>query len=480
MSNPPALRASEKFFFGFGQIAEGIKTSAFGTFVLFYYNQVLGVSGTLAGAAVAIALLFDAVTDPVAGSISDRWRGRLGRRHPFIYASALPLGLAFYFLFAPAVSLDSVGQWGMFAWMLTMTVLTRASMTLYHVPHMALGAELSNDYDERTVLVAIRHFFGAVGFILVFVIGFGVFFTPTEAHPNGQTNPEAYPPYALLMSALMVISILATGLGTQKRIPYLPTASPDAKRVRLADVIVEAGHAMRNRSFRWMMIGFIIIFVAWGVAGAVGLYMYTFFWQLSQLQILLVLIIGPIGSMVGYAVSARFFTWLDKRNAMITGGTLWMVLHATPVLLYLAGMTPPMGTWSSALFLTVFVVLGGMTIAQLIVGIGTAMADIADENALATGLRQEGVFFGASAFANKCAVALGSFIAGIILDVVGWPQGELIRTAADVPEQVLLSLAMISGPLVALMCVPGLLSLRGYALNRERVAEIQLALQQKA
>ena len=180
MGNPapggvPRLNAAVKLNFGVGQVAEGVKTCSFSTFLLFYYNQVLGLSGDLAGAAIALALIFDAVTDPIAGSVSDRWRGPRGRRHPFMYASAAPLGVSFFLLFAPWVRVDEVGQSGLFAWMLLATILTRASMTLYHVPHMALGAELSEDYDERTLLVAIRHFFGAVGYILVYALGFGVF-----------------------------------------------------------------------------------------------------------------------------------------------------------------------------------------------------------------------------------------------------------------------------------------------------------------
>ena len=468
-----------KFFFGAGQAAEGIKTCSFGTFLLFYYNQVLGLSADLAGLAIALSLLFDALTDPIAGSVSDRWQGPGGRRHPFLYASALPLGLSFYLLFNPWVSIDGASQAGLFAWMLTATILTRATMTLYHVPHMALGAELSDDYDERTVLVAIRHFFGALAFIGVFALGFGHYFSPSAEFPNGQTNPEAYPPFALVLSVLMVASVFATAWGTRSRIPHLPKARATEARVHATEVVLEAWTAMQNASFRWMMFGFILIIIAFGVAGATALYMFTFFWQLDQFQILSVLVAGPVGSMFGYTAARRFFVWLDKRNAMIAGGLLWMVLHALPVTLHLAGWAPPPGTWTTALFLTLITVLAGAAIAQLIVGIGTAMADIADENELASGRRQEGVFFGASAFANKCSAALGSYLAGLTLVWIGWPSGEAVRTAADIPADTLLSLAILSGPVAALLALPGLACLRGYRLNRTQLEAIQTALRGK-
>lgn len=474
-SAPPLSRAV-KLSFGIGQIAEGIKSCSFGAFLMFYYNQVLGLNGELAGLAIALALIFDAFTDPVAGSVSDRWQGAQGRRHPFIYASAIPLGLSFWLLFAPWVTTEDVGQTGMFAWMLVATVLTRASMTLYHVPHMALGAELSDDYDQRTVLVAIRHFFGAVGFIVVFIVGFGVYFAPSAEYANGQLDAAAYPPFATVLALIMVASILITGFGTRSRIPHLPQARADEQRVGMADVVGEAFEAMKNDSFRWMMFGFILIIVAFGVAGATGLYMYTFFWELDRFQILLVLITGPVGSMVGYGFSRRFFYWLDKRNAMIVGGLAWMVIHALPVVLFLMGLAPQPGTWAVTLFLTAITIFAGAAVAQVVVGIGTAMADIADENELATGRRQEGVFFGASAFANKCSAALGSFLAGVVLEYIQWPTGSAVRSAADIPADTILQLGIWSGPLATLLAIPGVMCLFGYSLNRARLKEIQAQL----
>ena len=79
-SNDRIVPLSSKFAFGIGQYAEGLKNTAFSLFILFYYNQVLGLSGTLAGAALFIALLFDAITDPLAGSLSDNFKSRLGSR----------------------------------------------------------------------------------------------------------------------------------------------------------------------------------------------------------------------------------------------------------------------------------------------------------------------------------------------------------------------------------------------------------------
>ena len=163
----PKLGFGSKFWFGLGQSAEGMKNAAFGTFLLLYYSQILGLDPRLAGAALLMALAFDALTDPLTGSISDGWRGRFGRRHGFMYAAALPMTVTFYFVWTPP---DGLGQMGLFAWMLGWTVLARGAMTLYHVPHLSLGAELTDDYVERTRVVAYRIFFGFVGGASLFAI----------------------------------------------------------------------------------------------------------------------------------------------------------------------------------------------------------------------------------------------------------------------------------------------------------------------
>lgn len=467
------LTNSTRFSFGIGQLAEGIKNSSFSAFLLFYYNQVLGLSGELAGLALAISILCNAISDPLVGAISDRWRGPNGRRHPFMYASALPLAITFYLLFAPVESLLGDSQIGLFFWMLTFTILNRTAMTLYHVPHLALGAELSDDYDERTLLVAIRQFISTGGHLVVFGLGFGLFFTPTEVFENGQLNAAAYPPFALTLAITMFVSIWWSAWGTRSFIPFLPKASSGLKGVGIRNIASEGLSAMKSRSFVSLMVGYTIIVVVYGIGSASSLYMFTFFWELSRFQMLLVLLSSSVGSLVGYAFASRLFASLDKRNAMITGGVFWMLFHALPVLLYLGGAVPPDATWSLTALLGVNYMLLGASIAQLMVGASSTMADIADESELATGTRQEGVLFGAASFAAKCTNAMGSLIAGFILRLIEWPTGEAIKTASDIEADTLLNLALIFGPGVAVFAIPGFLFLLGYPLDREKTMEIQ-------
>ena len=97
------LRTRTKLAYGIGATAESGISMAFNSFNFLFYTTVLGLSGTLAGLAVTIALAFDAISDPLIGGISDRWRSPLGRRHPFLYAAPLPMGLFFIAINSPSI-----------------------------------------------------------------------------------------------------------------------------------------------------------------------------------------------------------------------------------------------------------------------------------------------------------------------------------------------------------------------------------------
>ena len=90
------LPVSTKLYYGFGSMAFGIKDNAFAYFLLFVYVQVFGLSPDLAGLAILLMLIFDAISDPLVGYFSDNTKTKWGRRHPYIYLSALPVCISFF------------------------------------------------------------------------------------------------------------------------------------------------------------------------------------------------------------------------------------------------------------------------------------------------------------------------------------------------------------------------------------------------
>ena len=471
MTVPGRLRFGVKLAYGVGQLGEGLKNGAFGMFLLFYYNQVLGMPGTLAGLAVGTAVLVDAFTDPLAGSLSDHWRSRLGRRHPFMYASILPLAVSFYFLFNPTVT----GDWALFVWLVVFANATRTSISLFYVPHNALGAEMTDDFDERTEVVGYRTFFGYVGHLLAVAVGFGLFFSATPEFENGQLNAAAYPPFAATLAVLMAVGIFWSSWGTRSLIPHLPKATERVSFHPLAvirRVFADIATGMGCGSFRWLFSGILIVFVMVGVDGALNIYIYTYFWELGRGDILLVVAAHPVGVLLGVTLSTRIFARWGKRAGLMFGAASWASLQILPIALRLLGWFPENADPLLLPLLVAIRVIQGACTAQAPVATGSLAADSADEHELDTGRRQEGVFFAAISFSQKAASGCGTIVAGFALDLIDWPRGAGVRTAADVPPETLVDLGLLYGPYVAGFAVVALWCFFHIRLTRERHEEI--------
>lgn len=466
MTNDRLVPFSSKFAFGVGQFAEGLKNFGFGFFLLFYYNQVLGLSGTLAGAALFIALLFDAVTDPLAGSLSDNLKSRFGRRHPFMYASAIPLALAFLGLFSPP---EGMSEFMLFVWLTVFAVLTRGAMTLYHVPHLALGAEMTENFQERTTIVAFRQFFGTFGGLAAVVLGTSVFFRDAV---GGRLAPENYTPYALTLGIMMVLTIWYSAWGTQKEIPHLLKPTPKPPSGFIMRLLSEFKEAFQNASFRWLFFGVLIVFIMAGVNGALDLYMLQYFWELTGQQMSILQAAFFIGLMLGTFCTPLLHRFTSKRFGVVLGTAAWAVFQLLPVVLRLLEWFPANTTLELVVTLTAMKFLQGVLLQQAYISFGSMMADVADEHELNFGSRQEGIFFGAISFSGKATSGIGNFIGGIGLDVINWPTGTDIESAADIPAETLVNLGLLYGPIVAAFAVVSVWCYSNYHLTRERHSEI--------
>jgi Na+/melibiose symporter-like transporter len=395
-----------------------------------------------------------------------------------MFAAALPLGLTFYLLFNPLVS----GDLGLLIWLIVFTNLARTAMTLYYVPHVALGAEMTDDYDERSSVVSYRTFMSSLGYLLAIFIGFGVFFTASPEFPNGQLNAAAYPPMALSVAVLMVVVILWSAFGTRHLIPSLPKAGAGASLRPLAAIrrmMTDVALAVRSRSFRWLFLGVLILFVIIGVDAALNIYMYTYFWELSGAQIALLAPMYWLGVMAGTLFSPWLQRRFGKKTMLLFGTGSWAFWQMLPVVLRLLDWFPENDALLLVPLLAAMRVFQGLCAVQSNVAYGSMMADVVDEHELNTGKRQEGIFFAASSFSAKAPAGLGTIIAGFGLELIEWPTGTHIRTAADVAPETIVHLGIMFGPFVAgfgLVCV---WCYTHYDLSRERHDEISRELRRR-
>jgi len=453
------ISAKTKLAYGLGQIAEQVKNQGFNTFLFFYFTQVLGLSGSLAGTAVLIALIFDAITDPIAGSLSDNWKSASGRRHPFMYAAAIPLALFWFVLFQPPAG---AGQIGLFLWLTAFAVGVRGAMTLYHVPHLALGAELSTDYIERTSIVTWRTLFGVVGGVATSVISFRLFFPETDAFTNGMLNPGGYPRFALFGSAIMLVTIWYSAWGTRKEVPHLPTAPERPEPFSFRRIFGEFRIAWENVSFRAVFIGFTLFAVFIGIVTTLASHINVYFWGFDTNQLQLIAVPWGVGFLVAGAAVSRIHQRFEKAPILIFSCISSGVLGNAAIVLRLVGWFPANDSPALLPIVLALLTANATFAAMAFISAGSMMADVAEQHEVRTGRAQGGIFFSSTSFSGKLASGLGHFVAGVGLDGISFP---LQADPADVPPGALVDLGLLNLAAAALT-IFGIWAFRYYTIDR--------------
>ncbi len=454
--------------FAAGQIPEGIQTTSFGFFLLFFYNQVLGLSGFHASIAIVIALLFDAISDPIIGSWSDSYKHRWGRRHPFMYAGAAPFAICFYLLFSPPAGLS---EQQVFWWLVVFSVLTRTTQSIYSIPHTALTAELSTDYQERTQLSSLRQVFQNVGSLMVFLIGLQIYFGATPQYPNGQLNPEAYPKFAAMFAAIIFFGVLLTAGGTHSHIPFLPQAQPTSRGFSLGQVMREAGQAFGFRSFQVIVLTAILFGMTMGMVSALSIYLGTLYFQFSLALIGLSFPASTFGASLGAALATPLGRIFNEKKTLLIFGLLWYAFWNTlPIILSLLGLFPKPG--DPLLFYLVMTsnAICAMGIGVLMAMIWSMIADITDQHEERHGGRNEGIYFAASSFATKAISGFGIVISGVVVDLAGIQRGATIET---IDPESLWTLAMAMGPGVLTLITITAIAASFYDLSKAEQSRIR-------
>ena len=468
MADAARLGIGTKLAYGIGTLAEGIKTNAFDVFVFFYFTQVLGLDQILAGLAIACALLADAISDPLAGSLSDNQKGRWGRRHGFMYAAAVPLGLSFMALMAPP---EGLSQTGLFLWLSLGAIAVRVSMTFYAIPHTALGAELTAHYDERTVVVAWRTLFGLLGALLTSGLGITLFFPETGGPDSGLKNPDGYGAFGIFFGALMTMAVLASALGTHHKIPDLLAPAVSDLGGGYRRVVRELREALSNRSFRALFFGMILYFIVRGVMTTLGVHMGLHFWALDSNEIRNMMIGFALGFAVGATIAMPLGRRIDKKGAWLWGMAWLIIWGAAAASLRLLGLFP-----DNSDPLLPGLVVGATFIASIGGGVALAtassmMADVADDHEATHGTRREGIFFGALMFSLKASQGIGWLVGALVLEAIAFPENAIV---GSVPQATLNGLGVAHGPGAALLGLAGLIFVwRGYAITRNHMVTVR-------
>ena len=450
-----------KINYSIGSVANGVKTDTFTFFLLFFYSNIIGLNPGLAGSAIFIALCIDAITDPLMGTISDRTNSSLGRRHPYMFISFIPMSIGYILLFAPRQGWD-MSQTDLFLWMTVFTVLTRLGMTLFDIPHRAFGGEVTKDYQERTILMSWREAFGWIAGLSNAFLGYGIFFASTPEYPQGQLNPDAWFPFALTGAIVMIISVLYSSYSTKDEIKSL---SKWTGNITLIDIFKELRIAIGNKSFLIFFFGNLFLSLSWGLANTLTLFVNTYFWEFEATQIKYFLPIYLMGTLLALYLTPKLVNLFDKRTIVMISISVVGIIAPAAFIFYNLGLTPENGSYELVMFISSFLII---LITFNIIGNmvrDSMVGDIADEVELDSGKRQEGILFATVGFMQKLNTGLGSFFAGQVLNFINFDRSN--HTA----EQAY-TLAFVQGPITTLLMIVPLIIFGFYSLSAKRHKEI--------
>jgi len=458
-AQPSTTSASAKFFYGVGAVAYGIKDNGFSYLLLLYYSQVLGLPQNLVGTGIFLALLVDAVTDPIVGSASDNLHSRWGRRHPFMYASALPVGISFFFLWSPPAGLSPDA---LFAYFVTLAVMVRVSITFYEIPSSALVAELTDDYHQRTAFLSLRYFFGWWGGLSIAVLAYSVLLVPTSEYPVGVLNPAGYETYGAITSVLMFAAILLSALGTHKYIAQLK--KPQHTSFLPVRVLArQTLETIREGSFRALFISALFGALASGLSTSMSIYLNTYYWGLDNKQIAMIVSTLFASAIVAMLIAPRISRKLGKKRAAITIGLASALLAPLPYVLRILDVFPKNGTDELLYSLMAYQLLEVSLIITTAILVDSMIADVVEQSQLRTGRRSEGVFFAARSFIRKSVSGVGVLLATTLLTLISFPKDA---KPGSVDPEIVADLGLFYAPSVFVLYMLAIVAIFAYRISQ--------------
>lgn len=415
LSGTPAASEKLSFWrkvgFGVGDIFGGGSGVVIGFYYLYFLTDVVRINPALAGTAFLISKIYDAITDPIEGVITDRTRTKLGRRRPYLLAGILLIFISFFLLWYPVGFASEMGR---FAFTLGAYLFFSTVVSIVMVSYNALASELTLDYHERTSISSSRIFFSTFASILSAVLPLEI----VKAFPDVRTG---YMVMALVFGAFYALPFIITVAVTRERPEF---QKPVEHGIHWRELFLRP---FQVRAFVSVLFMYLLAFTAMDTVSSIVIYFMKYY-------------LGRGGEanyvsgalLVAQVISLPFYVALSKRTSKrtgyIVGALIWLATMLTSFLI-----TPAAPDWA----VYVFAMLVGLGTGGIVVMIYAIFPDIPDIDELQSGERREGTYSALVTFMRKFSSAIAIFGVSNLLGAAGYvqPVEQVVDGARKLIEQ---------------------------------------------
>ena len=446
---------AEKIGFASGAFGLGICTMLLRIHLVFFYSDIVGVAAGLIGIAALVANAWDAVSDPAMGILSDRTHSRYGRRRIYLMLGAVPLALCTFLLWSPP---GGLAYQMLFPYALGVLLLLFTFLTVCAVPHMALGAELSYDPNQRAQVYGARYIAENSGALVAATIPF--IYLEQAGNARGGYAVVGSITSAVIVS-LMLVSFLTTRERTLQKLTPKSNRGTARGAAAVADYYRDLLGTLRNRPLWYLLAAAVAVEVGTGITYTLMTFVAKYWLHMEQLRAALFLVY-----MVTAMLSVPAWVAISRRigkkyvyifSQLVISAVLFLVVFLEPGRILRAFSLMTIGGWG----------IGGYALLPALI------ADLADLDEYERGVRREGSCFGLYSLCRKGAMALGIFIASKGLDIIGYVPGM-----SD-PERIVPGLRMLFGPMTGLITLLGALIFLRFPFTKARHEQIRIALKQR-
>ena len=433
------VSAREKIAYGLGDTASNFIFQSVMLFLTFYYTDVVGIPAAAVGTMFLVIRVMDAITDPLMGSLADATRTRWGAYRPYLMWLALPFALASVLAFTSPEGLNDSGK---LVYAYATYAFLMLTYTAINIPYSALGGVMSAQASERVSIQAYRFVFAMVGGLIV-----TAFMLPLVDLLGQGDTARGYQLTMLLMGTVGMVLFLLCFAGTRERVkPAEPNMPSLTKQIRLL---------WRNDQCRILCAVAMLVLTGVALRNTMAIYYVKYALGLPEL-VTQFITAGMLGSIVGCALAIKCSQKIGKVR-------LYIWLQVASALICLSNFFIPLDAPDAAITLQF---IWGLVFQMSTPLLWAKIADVVDYGEFKTGVRMTGVTYSTVVFFIKVGLATGGALAGWLLALYNYQPGI---SNTQVAQGIVMSFCL--GPALASLAVAYLM--RGYALNNNRLDEIQ-------